>query len=345
MCVSDNNKKILVSMDTIELLTKCLQMYPNNPKVVSLTTGCLLELSFHADEDGDSLKELMPPELGLEQLLASVVTSQRDGLEGSSEDAAGYAHRLLLRLQPKEPESVKEESRKHVMLSYSWGVNKHLVQAMADTLRKAGVEVWRDEEGSSIVGPMSGSVDDTMADAVDSSSTVVVCVSKAYKESANCKFEAVYANKRRKQGKLSLVFVMMDADYTDPDGWLGGMLGDALWYPLWGEDTLAKTCEALCGVISDQAKAQGGSEAAAHPPPRAPAVEQMTLDEVGAWLESEGFGHLTQAFAAEDMDGKAMRGFARVGGAHVYQEARDTFEVTRKADAYRLVQAIMKKFN
>jgi hypothetical protein len=115
------------------------------------------------------------------------------------------------------------------MLSYAWGCKKELVVALELSLRDMNYEVWRDETGSSIVPSMSGATDDCMAEAIEASCVVVVCVSPAYKESANCRMEAKYAGGRAKKGKLKFIFVMMDELYHTHssnaiDGWLGFMV-------------------------------------------------------------------------------------------------------------------------
>ena len=71
--------------------------------------------------------------------------------------------------------------RQHVMISYAWGAKKELVVGMAVALRSLGYDVWRDEEGSEIVPSMSGDTDERMAQAIESSHTVIVCVSPQYK--------------------------------------------------------------------------------------------------------------------------------------------------------------------
>jgi hypothetical protein len=44
----------------------------------------------------------------------------------------------------------------HVMLSYSWLCKKEHVIALGNSLKRMGYDVWRDEDGSSLVPPMSG---------------------------------------------------------------------------------------------------------------------------------------------------------------------------------------------
>ena len=120
-------------------------------------------------------------------------------------------------------------ARQHIMLSYAWSAKKDLVVALERTLRDLRYEVWRDETGSGLVPSMSGATDDRMAEAIEAACVVVVCVSPAYKESANCRMEAKYAGARSKKGKLSFIFVMMDSEYHTHstnaiDGWIGFMV-------------------------------------------------------------------------------------------------------------------------
>lgn len=84
--------------------------------------------------------------------------------------------------------------------------------------------------GSGVIPAMSGATDDRMAEAIEASDVVIICISRQYKESANCRQEAKYANDLFKRGKLHIVYVMMDQNYhtrSSPDsvnGWLGIMV-------------------------------------------------------------------------------------------------------------------------
>jgi hypothetical protein len=89
--------------------------------------------------------------------------------------------------------------------SYSWGAKKDLVVALTRYLREQhGLDVCRDEDGSSVVPPIGGSTDLWMARAIERSHTVIVCVSRAYVASVNCQKEARYAHQRRDRKKLAL---------------------------------------------------------------------------------------------------------------------------------------------
>ncbi len=164
--------------------------------------------------------------------------------------------------------------RQHAMLSYCWGAKKELVVQLAASLRAKGVDVWRDEEGSQCVPAMSGSTDDCMADAIEHSHTIIICVSPSYKASANCRMEAKYANDMHKRGKVKLVFVMMEQGYTTRsspeyvDGWLGLMIGDHMWHAMWAQDHVDAAAAAIrvtIGPASPAAAAPAASPAAAAP--------------------------------------------------------------------------------
>jgi len=81
---------------------------------------------------------------------------------------------------------------------------------------------------------MKGATVDTMALAVEGSEVVLIGVSRAYKESSNCRMEAQYALQKKK----ALVPLMMTEGY-EADGWLGLLLGTSMWYGFYGETLLS----------------------------------------------------------------------------------------------------------
>lgn len=138
-----------------------------------------------------------------------------------------------------------ERPPRHVMLSYAWhsSARPEIVEQLGAELRRCGIDVWRDREGSSLLPPLiGGSFNDSISAVIEQSHTLIVCVSPAYKLSINCHVEADYASVRAKQGKLRLVFVMLSEDYTTVsspehcDGWLGLIIGASVWHPLWHPD-------------------------------------------------------------------------------------------------------------
>ena len=59
-----------------------------------------------------------------------------------------------------------------------------------------------------------------MAEAVENSAAVLLCMSAKYKDSPNCRTEAEYAFKLKKP----LIPIRVEPNY-EPDGWLGEILG------------------------------------------------------------------------------------------------------------------------
>jgi hypothetical protein len=143
----------------------------------------------------------------------------------------------------------------HIMFSYAWGCNKDHVIAMERKLKEKGYDIWRDENGSSIVPAMGvgGSTFECMARAVENSSWVIIFVSKKYFSSENCKTEAEYCCQKHK----SLLFVMLDENYhtnSSPEtveSWLGLMIGTKLWYSLWDLDQLESGSSAIANKIGN----------------------------------------------------------------------------------------------
>lgn len=100
-----------------------------------------------------------------------------------------------------------------------------------------------------------------LRDALDVASHVIICVSPGFKRSAICRMQARYANQYYKKDRLKLVFVMMNKYYTPEmkvdgcDGWLGFMIGDAPWQPLWHDQHIAPAVAALAaGHLGEQSK-------------------------------------------------------------------------------------------
>jgi hypothetical protein len=143
---------------------------------------------------------------------------------------------------------------------------------------------------------MQGSADAMMADALDKSHTCIICISKKYKESPNCMQEGKYANQRRKRGKLNIQFLMMDSNYTtsseeSPDGWLGMMLGDAIWNPCWDEGCMDGCVKAMDANLTGQAESAKVAPVAAPkregaPPTVAPSAAAGNKDKAWEFLQN-----------------------------------------------------------
>jgi hypothetical protein len=189
------------SLRLIQLLAQSLSLFvKDEPPLRGVISGCalgggddipsaryavsaLVQLSFLHESDV-SLLTLMPPNVQLPSLLEAFAASSKDVGDDARLQARSLAKRLTPKAMDKSVLSLQtpttSQQRKHVMLSYCWAdaAKPELVKALGKLLQEKGIDVWRDETGSSLVGPMSDSTDETMALAVEASSVVIICASQ-----------------------------------------------------------------------------------------------------------------------------------------------------------------------
>jgi hypothetical protein len=134
-------------------------------------------------------------------------------LNSTDADAKRAAERLLWRLEQEEKAvrttTIPSSNKYDIMLSYSHS-NKELCHAIYERLVKDGFRVWLDRD------EMHGAPMVAMANAIENSEYVLICMSDAYKKSPYCQLEAHYAFERR----CCLIPLVMTPRYK-PDGWLG----------------------------------------------------------------------------------------------------------------------------
>ena len=298
LSTSDKNKGILVDMPSLLILIiRVLEMYRSDLSGIENCFGggddvesaeaaieCLLQLSFYFDSDEDLQSKYMTPDLGIIDLMTALLalpSSRKAQLSSASKQST---RSLIKRLKGCSSEVASSSGKsQHVMLSYAWSASKARVTELQRQLMGHGYDVWRDETGSSVLGGMSGNTDEVMAEAIETSAAIIVCVSSPYKESANCRMEGKYASARSKKGKVQLVFVMMDSEYTtvsetSVDGWLAFMVGDSLWYPLWDDSHVQSTGTEIAKVLGNKGKLQSGKQAVAVPiPPDGPKPSSKSI--------------------------------------------------------------------
>jgi hypothetical protein len=214
----------------------------------------LLQLSFMFEDDIALKSAFITPGHDLQKMLEELLNIPIE--RQVSSETGQFALKLLSKLDPpKVPETDSGicVGCQHIMLSYSWSANKDLVIEFGKKLQEMGYDVWRDEEGSSIMGPisMAGTTLDAMTEAVEKSYMMIIFVSPEYKESTNCRTEGLYGFKRAANSGLKLLYVMMNENYTTEsqpvavNGWLAGMIGAEVWYPLWNTTQLTSTVNAI----------------------------------------------------------------------------------------------------
>eukprot|EP01045_Picozoa_sp_COSAG04_P000609 COSAG04_NODE_15_length_40535_cov_25.319888_22_plen_265_part_00 len=119
---------------------------------------------------------------------------------------------------------------------------------------------------------MKGSTVDAMALAVEGCEVMLIGVSRAYKESSNCRMEAQYGMQKKKP----FIPLLVQEDY-EADGWLGLLLGTSLWYALYGATLESESAfEDRMDALSRELGARGRADAA---------VPSVTIDEPEPFLD------------------------------------------------------------
>jgi hypothetical protein len=271
LSISDVNKKQLAIPKVRDLLLKVIADVKTPTLVNSRSMGAeyrlkcaevaglaLLQLSFltEANDELTSPDGFFPASSDIHEQLAEYVGFIKS-------DGAGPVDLLVKRLTKKEPAlfihtCTTTSSHPHLMLSYcgSKYAKPSLVNAFADEMRGLGYEMWRDVDGSASVPPMSGgSMVENMAEAIDHSQFVIICVSREYKMSCSCRLEAMYSMSRAKANKLKIIYLMMQEDYTTVStpksigGYLGVMMESALWCPMWSQEQVSYAALSVAGLI------------------------------------------------------------------------------------------------
>ncbi|CAF3937458.1 unnamed protein product [Rotaria sordida] len=104
-----------------------------------------------------------------------------------------------------------------VMISYSHK-DQQICKQVHDKLVQAGYRIWIDFD------QMHGNVMDAMAQAIEQSHAIIICMSEHYQRSNFCRAEAQYAFQR----KLKMIPILLQKHYK-PDGWLSFLISQLLY--------------------------------------------------------------------------------------------------------------------
>ena len=201
MVIPDANKKLMLQFEPlIDILLECLIIDDDNHRkgqdgadaLQEASAGVLHELSLYG-----------PGALALRSHGAAVSTLHKLCEVGTKVSKERGAAALFELEEDKRPKAAavsdgddgsgtgllsggSKKPPPHVMASYNWDHQETILRVVA-SLQDRGYLVWVDTE------QMKGATVDTMALAVEGSAVVLIGVSRAYKESSNCRMEAQYA--------------------------------------------------------------------------------------------------------------------------------------------------------
>ena len=136
-------------------------------------------------------------------------------------------------------------AKAQVMLSYQWDSQKQVLE-IAQELKQFEFQLWIDVEN------MSGDIFDKMAEAVEGSTVILICMTSKYEKSANCKRELNYAVEKKKK----LIPIYLEKDYT-AGGSLGLLMAGKLYFDFTDSCKFKKNMEHLKDEIERQLREQG----------------------------------------------------------------------------------------
>ncbi|XP_053407665.1 uncharacterized protein LOC123547444 [Mercenaria mercenaria] len=239
---NDENKKMLSEFGAIELLVK---MSDGDEDEQLESVQALWYLTFDVDI---RQKIVGDQDLGVVDVLIELSKSKNDKIRKTCIGALWTLRNDLAVSDIKEYKraaigierskaAVDPRKAQHVMISYHWS-NQEEMKTICKKIKQAGFKVWMDIE------KLEGSTVDAMADAVENSKIVLVCMSRKYKNSPNCRAEANYAFQKKRQ----IIPLKMERGY-EPDGWLGFIIGTLKYYEFSGHYPFdAKVKELIRGL-------------------------------------------------------------------------------------------------
>ena len=278
LAINDANKTILGQKGVIPVLISVIKT-SNEDEEKASATRALWMLAFDDNNKGEIRQEE-----GAMDILHQLQQSKNSEVQKA---AAGALWELEGKTARQSSEKI-ESTGNHVMISYQWDSQEVLVE-VKNRLQASGYRVWMDLE------QMKGSTLEAMAEAVENASAVLVCVSRRYKESQNCRSEATYAYDLKKD----IIPLMMERNYKG-DGWLGIIVTGKMWFDFQSkhalEQSVTKVIKELGGRGKDVDVTDGPSEPVVQAvqsdivatSPSSPGVSTWTNKEVKQWFKEIG---------------------------------------------------------
>ncbi|XP_072051356.1 uncharacterized protein [Amphiura filiformis] len=351
LAINDDNKREIEKEGGVPAIVRMLED-DFSEEEQSVAARALWNMSFvESIRKSDLLQKTNEP---LEKLLKSTNKNLQDASAYALWQIKGTSHdNIPIREDPpqdsppsyeetmnmmKQPKQLRPKTAQ-IMISYQWD-SKPTATKLRDSLVNSGYRVWMDDTH------MSGDILAAMAEAVEKSQVVLICMSEKYKNSQSCRTEAEYAYKLKKT-----VIPLLIEDGYQPDGWLGLLQGTKLYYNFYSDELMKTELPRLLTAIkecitSDETegspvppqqptgvRSHGGT---APPPTPKSSASNWTESDVQEWLKKNKMDDLCELLESYD-------------GAHLeemynqYCEDRKNFEKDMKSD-YQMNSRVYLKF-
>ncbi|XP_072026208.1 uncharacterized protein [Amphiura filiformis] len=311
LAINDDIKSIVQEKGAFPCIIRMLQD-DFSPEDQLVAVEAIWNLAFiESIRQSDQIQGVVPT-------LRTLMLSSSNDLQRMCESALwqinGYSNNDSPRTPPptyqeaiSEPDPTRPKQSAQIMLSYQWDSQQRVLQ-IKERLLHAGYRVWMD------LTNLRGDILTAMAEAVEESDVILICMTEKYKNSKSCRAEATYAYKQRKK----LIPLMMEEGY-EPDGWLGLLQGMDLYYRFHSESQFdSSTVELLkaigeytsCGddlldgpIRPTQREVEG--KANADPKTKEKPARDWSKEDVQVWLRDNDLSELCETFSK--FNGKHLR--------------------------------------
>ncbi|PAA83434.1 hypothetical protein BOX15_Mlig005761g4 [Macrostomum lignano] len=303
LALNDSNKDLLIELDLLPTVKKLLDS--SNDEDVAEGIEILFTLSFSKKFRQKIWKEFREV-IGLLEVSPKWSSSkQLQGLVFQLQDASERPGSAASTTSASAGRKKSKKSSRRVMISYNHG-SKAAVERLYNLLTEAQVDIWVDFKDMK-----SGSVYQAMANGIEGSSVVLMCITRLYNESNNCRLEVEYAHECGKK----LIPLLLEPKYR-PNGWLGFLTRAELRYDLTEtkcsfESKVQELLVALqshfnqldSGVTSRSGSAVGsqrrGHETPSQPPVLPPIVSQQQHQQLQLQQSTRRLASSVRAWDAE----------------------------------------------
>lgn len=221
-----------------------------------------------------------------------------------------------------------------MMISYCWA-EKALCKQIFDNLRTGGYRVWFDEVN------MHGNTVSTMATAIESSQSIIICMSENYEKSNACHHEADFAYVRQRR----IIPLIVQSKYK-PRQWLAFIIGSSLYvdftkhqfdqaYGMLEKEIkpLTSTSDSTKPIKQDDIPQKQMTNA--HENKR---VEDWTSDDVFSWCHSHNLSTFIRLF--EHYDGPTLLRLHNMSKSRtdeqIFRLLQDDYEQIRQKTSNKL---------
>lgn len=219
MIQNDDIKKEFVKQEGLPVITKFATQAGENPLPLEIVYG----LTFNSDarkffsQDQEFLAHVRALEESNKRSISQIAHGIMWKLEGEEKFRKHEQTEPTSTDVQKDEQETDGKKKYDIMISYCWA-QKEICHKINDRLEADGFQVWLDRD------EMYGSIIEAMAEAIENSRYVLICMSSNYKKSVNCKSEAEYAYNR----KSKIIPLIVEAGYQ-AEGWLGLIAGSKLY--------------------------------------------------------------------------------------------------------------------